>query len=395
MKKYLNFLLTAALLSFVTVLTVDAQSNRDFRPDYDYYDDEFDWRWDVRVRISDGINSGLITRSEANRLYNKLENIEEKEYVYAADGFYDSWEQDDVWQDVQWLHDRVGLELRDNDRIYYGFNRVGVAYYGYPTWWYNGGYNFYRFDRSGFGSIRVGYSPQCFVPVWVPNRTVYVNNYRTYGHTYYQNDGRNRVVYNNSRVENTRNTTNAPRTNARSNSAVYNRSYGGRRGEATSVPQNNRNRNETFERSATRGSEVEKNKYERTDPSDRAAATRNSEYSRPTITTERPASVSRSYEGKSESLNNSPSATNDHEYSRPVTPRTESYSPSRSNAGSVESINRPSAVRSTPSTTYSRSSSSGSNVSSSEGRTKLPEARRSSSSNESRSTPTTSVRRRN
>ncbi|MDP5140547.1 MAG: hypothetical protein NWP83_08780, partial [Spirosomaceae bacterium] len=174
MKKYLNAVLTAALLSFVAVLAVNAQTSRDFRPDFDYYGEEFDWRWDVRVRISDGINSGLITRSEANRLYNRLENIEQKEYTYAADGFYDAWEQNDVWEDVQWLHNRVGLELRDNDRIYYGFNRVGVAYYGYPNWWYNGGYSFNRFDRRGFGSISIGYAPQCFVPVWVPNRTVYV-----------------------------------------------------------------------------------------------------------------------------------------------------------------------------------------------------------------------------
>jgi hypothetical protein len=376
MKKYLNALLTTVLLGFVMVLTVNAQSNQDFRPDYDYYSDEFDWRWDVRVRISDGINSGFITRSEANRLYNKLENIEEKEYVYAADGTYDAWEQNDVWQDVQWLHDCVGLELRANDRIYYGFNQVGAAYYGYPTWWYNGGYNFYRFDRSGFGSIRVGYSPQCFVPVWVPNRTVYVNNYQTYGHTYYRNDGRSRVVYNNSRVDNSRNVTNAPRTNGRSNSAVYNRS-------ANVNPQNNRGRNETFERSVNRGSATSRSNSDNNIAT--RVETRTREYSRPAASTERSVSVTRNYEGRIESLNETRSTNSQNrEYTRPITLVTESYSPRRINAGGSESLNSSSgATRSTPSPTYSRSSSSRSSVSTSEGPTKLSEVRRSSSSSSS------------
>lgn len=336
MKKYLNALLTATLLSLVTVLTVNAQNSRDFRPDYDYYDDEFDWRWDIRVRISDGINNGLITRSEANRLYRKLENIEEKEYVYAADGVYDAWEQNDVWQDVQWLHERVGLELRDFDRSYYGFNSIGVAFYGYPNWWYNGGYNFYRFDRRGFGSIRVGYAPRYYVPVWVPNRTVYVNNYRTYGHKYYRNDGRNRVVYNpnNNRVDNSRNVTNAPRTNGRSNSAVYNRNSNAR---GADVSRSNSDNNSTVNRGEARSRE----------------------YSRPATTTERPSAVNRSYDGRSESLNNK------------------------------------SATRSTPSSTYGRSSSSRNSVGAAEGRTKLPEARRSTSSSESRSSSNTSSRRGN
>lgn len=347
MKKYLNSLLGAIVLSFVAVLTVDAQTSRDFRPDYDYYGEEFDWRWDVRVRISDGINNGLLTRWEANRLYNRLENIEQKEYAYAADGFYDSWEQNDVWQDVQWLHNRVGLELRDFDRTYYGFNNVGFAFTGYPNWWYNGGYNFYRFDRSGFGSIHVGYSPQCFVPVWVPNRTVYVNNYRTYGHTYYRNESRrNQVVYNNNRVVNSRNVTNAPRNSGRSNSAVYNG--------------NNGSRSETVNRPASRGAAVSRSISDNNSSVNRAES-RTREYSRTVATTERPA-ASRSYEGRTESLNNTRSARS---------------------ALSAVSMS-------------SRSASSGSSVGSSAGRTKLPEARRSTSaSNESRSATSSSSRRGN
>ena len=52
-------------------------------PDRYFYDENFDWRWDIRVRISDGADNGSLTRREADRLYNKLERIE----IHGAVGF--------------------------------------------------------------------------------------------------------------------------------------------------------------------------------------------------------------------------------------------------------------------------------------------------------------------
>ena len=87
-------------------------------PDRYFYNEDFDWRWDVRVRISDGIDNGMLTRNEANRLYNKLERIERKEYAFQADGYLSAYEQDEIWDDVVDLNRLIGIELRDWDRTY-------------------------------------------------------------------------------------------------------------------------------------------------------------------------------------------------------------------------------------------------------------------------------------
>jgi hypothetical protein len=131
-------------------------------PDRYFYEEDFDWRWDVRVRISDGINQGRITQREANRLYNKLERLERKEFAFQADGYFSDFEQQEIWDEVVGLNRQVGLELRDFDRAYYGYS--GMAFRGYLPWYQRGGYDFYRFDRRGFGSIRLGYSPRHFYP---------------------------------------------------------------------------------------------------------------------------------------------------------------------------------------------------------------------------------------
>lgn len=328
------------LLSIVVVLmamiSASAQYNLDYNNSRDYYNDDFDWRWDVRVRITEGINNGLITRWEANRLYNRLERIEEKEYTYAADGVYEAWEQDDVWNDVQWLHAQVGLELRDNDRVYYGYTRPGVVFYGYPTWWYRGGYRFNRFDRLGYGSVRYGYTPRYYVPNYRNNVYVY-----RYPH-------RERNVYrgNRSSSNNDRYTNRSPRKEGRSNSYENNnrsRSY-----ERNSVP------NRSYDRgndngNSRRSSSIEDGNRKTSNRSE----SRSREYTRPTTPERTATAPSRVYSG-----------------------RTESMSPSRGS----------STQRSAPSRSYEHSSSSSSRGSSSVGgsslsssRTKVPESQRSSS----------------
>ncbi|MFN3852559.1 MAG: hypothetical protein ACK4NY_24225 [Spirosomataceae bacterium] len=146
-------------------IAVSTQAQRvydDYRAgtDYYYYDEQFDWHWDVRVRISDGIRNGLITNREANRLYNELERIERKEYAYASDGFFDGWEQDEIWDDIRYLNRQIGFELYDYDRSFYGFSPRGVAYRGYYFWYDRRGYDFYRFDKRGYGNQRSGYYPR-------------------------------------------------------------------------------------------------------------------------------------------------------------------------------------------------------------------------------------------
>ncbi len=167
MKKWM-----AILVVFFSVVTVNAQYYDG--PDRYFYEDEFDWRWDVRVRISDGHRSGYLTNREANRLYRRLEDIERKEWAFQSDGYYSVWEQDEIWRDVVDLHHAIGLELTDWDRRYYGYTGVVITR---PLPWYFGtSYDFYRFDKRGYGSIHIGYTPRPYYPV----KHVYYNNRKNY-----------------------------------------------------------------------------------------------------------------------------------------------------------------------------------------------------------------------
>jgi hypothetical protein len=167
-------------LLIVTNLVASAQYNYDRPADRYHYDEEFDWRWDARVRISDGQNSGRLTNREARRLYNKLERIERCEYDFQRDGYYSGREQDEVWDDVQDLNRSIGLELNDWDRTYYGFSQPGYAFRGYSNWYDRNNYDFYRFDKRGFGSISFGYRNRFYVP----------NHNRSYGY-HFDNHHRN------------------------------------------------------------------------------------------------------------------------------------------------------------------------------------------------------------
>lgn len=156
MKKWIAF-----VVIFFAAISVKAQYIDG--PDRYFYDEEFDWRWDVRVRISDGTRSGYLTNREANRLYRRLENIERKEWAFQSDGYYSPWEQDEIWMDVVDLNRAIGLELSDWDRRYYGY--TGVVITGPLRWYFGPSYDFYRFDKRGYGSIRVGYVPRNYYPV--------------------------------------------------------------------------------------------------------------------------------------------------------------------------------------------------------------------------------------
>ena len=311
------------------VVGVSAATAQRYYDDRHFYDEDFDWHWDVRVRISEGEQSGLLTNWEANRLYRKLERIEEKEYAYMADGNYDRWEQNDIWDDVVWLNRKVGMELYDYDRKFYGFGNVYVGFNTYPFWynrWYVGGWDFYRYDRLGWGSWRYGYVPRYYVPTY----NVFVNTNRL------------RNYYNHHQV-----------TYHHTNEPIRDRNY-------------NRNNDAVVRR-------------DRTDPANRVnnSSRRSSTYASPN---------SRSYSGNSSARSRSSAS------SRVYTPRSnDSYGSSRngsSSAGSSSSRSRSAAAspsRSSSSRSYegTRSSSSSSNRSSSA--TRPSSSSRSSSSSTMRS----------
>ena len=168
MKKYMM----AVMIVISSISSAMAQyDNRDYAYNDDryYYDNEFDWHWDIRVRISDGIQRGLITRRESDLLYSRLENLERKEYAYQSDGFFTGWEQQEIWDDVVFLNRRVGIELSDYDRNFYGFDVYGYDRRGYSRWYYQGGYDFFRFDKRGFGTVRLGYVPRPNYNGWYRN----------------------------------------------------------------------------------------------------------------------------------------------------------------------------------------------------------------------------------
>jgi hypothetical protein len=168
MKNYI----IAVMIMVSTISSAMAQygwRDYDYNDDRYYYDNDFDWHWDIRVRISDGIQRGLITRNESNFLYRRLEDLERKEYAYQSDGFYSGWEQQEVWDDVIFLNRKVGIELYDYDRTFYGFEARGCDRRGYSRWFYQGGYDFYRFDKRGFGSITIGYAPRPSYRGWYRN----------------------------------------------------------------------------------------------------------------------------------------------------------------------------------------------------------------------------------
>lgn len=209
-------------------------------PDRYFYDENFDWRWDVRVRISDGIDNGSLTRREADRLYDKLERIERKEYAFQSDGNLSAYEQDEIWEDVVDLNRLIGIELRDWDRTYYGYSARGLSYRGYSPWYFGSSYDFYRFDRRGYGSISFGYRPRAFFPrshVYYRNRS-YTSNWNNRNNNWNRNDNWDRdrswnKGNNNNRDWNNNNT--RSRTEDRNNS----RNNSGSRDSRSSDSRNN------------------------------------------------------------------------------------------------------------------------------------------------------------
>lgn len=208
-------------------------------PDRYFYNDDFDWRWDVRVRISDGMNSGYLTSREANRLYRQLEDIERKEWAFQADGYYSVWEQDEIWEDVVNLNHWIGLELTDWDRRYYGY--TGVVIRGYLPCYFGTSYDFYRFDKRGYGSVRLGYIPRNYHPV----KHVYYNHRNNYTSNWNKRPARTvspARVNSNARVSSSDRYSSSRDVSARSTNGRYNDSRNSRTIETPSRASSSRTR---------------------------------------------------------------------------------------------------------------------------------------------------------
>ena len=392
--------LFAVVLVLLASMSLSAQFDRN---DLHFYDDEFDWHWDIRVRISDGERSGLLTNWEANRLYRRLERLEEREYRYMADGNYTIWEQDEIWDEVVWLNRRVGLELYDNDRRFYGFNRTFISFNMYPFWWnrwYGGGFDFCRFDALGFGNIYVGYRPYFWVPrnyVVFNNNRVFVNNVY-YNTTYYNNtvrpyretiDRRDRRTVNTSTSASrqSRGVVNSPRTSR--NTGVYSGNRTSSRVESSrresdsyasrsNSPNGTASRSGTVDRSSSRSSSIDRSSGSR-------SSSPSSSIDRPSSRTYSPSSRSSSSTiDRSSSRSSSPSRSSSVERSggRTYSPSARSSSPSRSSSSSV---NRSSNRTYSPSARSSSSNSRSSSINRSSSRSSSPSVRSSSSSTRSSS----------
>lgn len=250
-----NFIM-AAIMVFTTIFSANAQygnqgydnyGSNSYDDDRYYYDDEFDWHWDIRVRISNGIQNGLITRTESNRLYRRLEDVERKEYAYLSDGIFSGWEQQEIWDDVAYLNRQVGIELYDFDRRFYGFDMAWNVQRGYPRWYYQGGFDFYRFDRRGFGTIRLGYVPRPNYNGW------YRNDRNRIGREYYSERSRYRT---NNGIYDNRTSRNNNDRNSRSDRYDNNRRNDNERGSR----ENNNPRNDN-DRSSRGGIDNSRNNF--------------------------------------------------------------------------------------------------------------------------------------
>jgi len=236
----------AAIMVFSTIFSANAQygnhgydnyGSNSYDDDRYYYDDEFDWHWDIRVRISNGIQNGLITRNESNRLYRRLEDVERKEYNYLADGVFNRWEQQEIWDDLAYLNRQVGIELYDYDRRFYGFDMAWNDLRGYPRWYYQGGFDFYRFDRRGFGNIRLGYVPRPNYNGW------YRNDRNRVGREYYSERSRYRTNGSNGRYDSNHTSRNNNDRNARGRGYDNNRrNDNDRSSKGSNEPRNNNDR---------------------------------------------------------------------------------------------------------------------------------------------------------
>lgn len=360
------------IMVVLTSLAATAQYND---RDLHFYDEEFDWHWDVRVRISDGIRSGLLTNWEADRLYRRLERVEEKEFRYMADGNYTLWEQDDIWSDVRWLNRRIGNELFDFDRRFYGFNGVFLSFNNYPFWYnrfYNNGFNFYRYDALGFGNFGLGYNACYFVPrnqVIVRNNTVVINT-----NVYNRQEARSRAIANNNVRRdrttvsgNTRASGSVGNTNARTSRSTSgnapssrdarigsSRDYSNERSRSLESSRSSRNSSGTISRPSTSSRERSLGS---------SSGSRTSSYERPSSRSSREVNRATAPSRNSSVRTSTPSSRSSSSVSRSSSSRSSSSvskpSSSRSSSGSrSSSVSRSSSSRSSSPARSSSSSSS-------------------------------------
>ena len=87
------------------------------------YAERGDWRGGIRTRIHDakqrierGIDHGTLTRHEARRLYDKLDNILDRIDRMKSDGHLSGRERDKINDDLDRLDRDIRREKHDDDR---------------------------------------------------------------------------------------------------------------------------------------------------------------------------------------------------------------------------------------------------------------------------------------
>ena len=243
-------LMVAVLMVISTIVSVKAQFGNQayaYNDDRYYYDNDFDWHWDIRVKISDGIQRGLLTQNESNRLYGILEDVERREYVYQEDGLFSGWEQQEIWDNVIYLNQRLGVELTDYDRNFYGFDLYGYNRRGNSKWFYQGGYDFFRFDKRGFGNTRLGYAPRSNYNGWCRNNNNYIARRYYSERPRYDARSSNYRGYDRGNWDNRINENHRDRDSKRDNDYNRNRFYGNNNGRNNSQGNNENRRNDRVE----------------------------------------------------------------------------------------------------------------------------------------------------
>jgi hypothetical protein len=95
---------------------------------WDYAYAPTNWSKDAQLRISDGQRRGLITDSEARRLFRELDRVARCEQDYGRNGYFSQRERENLIDDIRDLNQEISRQMNDDD------------YYRRNSWFFRKGY---------------------------------------------------------------------------------------------------------------------------------------------------------------------------------------------------------------------------------------------------------------
>ncbi len=137
--------------------------------------------------------------------------------------------------------------MNDCDCNFYGFDVCDHDRGGYKRWFYQGDYDFFRFDKRGFGSIRLGYVPRPNYDGWCRNSDNWIAQRYYLDRRYYENKGNNRREHARENWNNVNNGNNFGGDLKRNNDDNRNRLNGNDNGVNNSQGNNDNIRNDRIE----------------------------------------------------------------------------------------------------------------------------------------------------